>query len=62
MVLRVNVGQVEACFGLFVDNINKLVSVYLEIILISSQDRCTVCTECTIGSEIALSTLEGTPG
>jgi hypothetical protein len=30
----------------------KLVSVHLEIVLISTQDRCTVCT--TIGSEIIL--------
>jgi hypothetical protein len=30
----------------------KLVSARLEIVLISMQDRCTVCTERTIGSEI----------
>jgi hypothetical protein len=30
----------------------KLVSVRLEIVLILMQDRCTVCVECTIGSEI----------
>jgi hypothetical protein len=30
----------------------KLVSVHLEIVLILTQDRCTVCAECTIGSEI----------
>jgi hypothetical protein len=29
----------------------KLILVYLEIVLISTQDRCTVCAECTIGSE-----------
>ena len=34
------------------------VSVHLEIVLISAQDRCTVCTECNTGVEIAL----GTPG
>jgi hypothetical protein len=32
----------------------KLVSVNLEIVLVSTQDRCTVCTERTIGSEIIL--------
>jgi hypothetical protein len=37
----------------------KHVSVYLEIILISTQGRCTVWSECTIGSKIALSTPKG---
>ena len=32
----------------------KLNSVRWEIVLILMQDRCTVCTECTIGSEIIL--------
>ena len=32
----------------------KLVLVCLEIVLILTQDRCTVCVECTIGSEIIL--------
>ena len=32
----------------------KLVSVRLEIVLIMTQDRCTVCAERTIGSEIIL--------
>jgi len=27
----------------------NLASVYLEIVLVSVQDRCTVCTYCTIG-------------
>ena len=31
-----------------------LVSVYLEIVLSLTQDRCTVCAKCTIGSEIIL--------
>ena len=39
----------------------KLVSVHLEIVLISAQDRCTVYEECTIGSEIILDTPGGTP-
>jgi hypothetical protein len=26
------------------------------------QDRCTVCTKCTIGSEIVVDALDGTPG
>ena len=32
----------------------KLVSVHLEIVLILTQDRCTVCAEHTIGSKIDL--------
>ena len=32
----------------------KLVSVWLEIVLILTQDRCTVCAECTIGMEVVL--------
>jgi hypothetical protein len=32
----------------------KLVSVCLEIVLILTQDRCTVCAKRTIGSEIIL--------
>jgi hypothetical protein len=28
------------------------ISIYLEIVLVSVQDRCTVCAEHTIGSEI----------
>jgi hypothetical protein len=48
MVLIGDVGQVE------------LVSVCLEVVLISAQDRCTVCAECTTGMEIILGTLDGT--
>ena len=36
----------------------NLISIHLEIVLVSVQDRCTVCTECNTGVEIAL----GTPG
>ena len=32
----------------------KLVLIYLEIVLITTQDRCTVCAERTIGSKIVL--------
>jgi hypothetical protein len=39
----------------------KLVSVYLEIVLILSQDSCMVCAERTIGSEIILNVPNGTP-
>jgi hypothetical protein len=39
----------------------KLVSVYLETVLVSVQDRCTVCGKCTIASEIILDTPDGTP-
>ena len=30
----------------------NLVSDRLEIVLVSVEDRCTVCTKCTIGSDI----------
>ena len=39
----------------------KLVSVYLEIVLILAQDRCTVCTESTTGMDIDLGTPDGNP-
>jgi hypothetical protein len=42
MDLLGDVGQMEACFGL------------LEIVLISTQERCMVCTKCAIGLEIIL--------
>ena len=33
---------------------SNLVTVRLEIVLVSMQDRCRVCATCTIGSEIIL--------
>jgi hypothetical protein len=39
----------------------KVVSIHLEIMLISTQDQCTVCVECTIGSEIILDTPDDRP-
>ena len=36
-------------------------SVHLEIVLILMQDRCTVCVEQTIGSEIILDAPDGAP-
>jgi hypothetical protein len=39
----------------------NIVSVHLEIVLVSEQDRCTVCTKRTMGSEIVLDTPDGTP-
>jgi hypothetical protein len=35
--------------------------VHLEIVLLSVQDRCTVCAERTIGSKIILDAHDGTP-
>jgi hypothetical protein len=32
----------------------NLVTVYLETVLVSMQDRCRICTKGTIGSEIVL--------
>ena len=40
----------------------KLVSVCLEVVLISGQHRYTVCAECTMGMEIILAVPDGTPG
>ena len=34
---------------------------HLEIVLILTRDGCTVVAECTIGSEIILDALDGTP-
>ena len=42
-------AQVEARFGLFGESANLM------------QDRCTVCVEHTIGSEIVLDGPDGTP-
>jgi hypothetical protein len=39
----------------------KVISIHLEIMLISMQDQCTVCVECTIGSEIILDAPDDTP-
>jgi hypothetical protein len=39
----------------------KLASVYLEMVLISTPNRCTVCAKYAIGSEIILGTYDGTP-
>jgi hypothetical protein len=44
-----NVCQVEVCFGPF------------RVVLVSVQDRCTVCIERTIGLEIILDAPNGTP-
>ena len=38
-----------------------LVSICLEIVLILTLDRCTVCTEHTIGLEIIMDAPDGTP-
>jgi hypothetical protein len=38
-----------------------LVSFRLEIVLILTQDRCTIHVECTIGSEIGLDAHDVTP-
>ena len=49
MELLGDMGEVEARFSL------------LEIVLISKQDRFTVCAKRTIGSEISLDGPDGTP-
>jgi hypothetical protein len=49
MVLLGDIGQVKLGLDLS------------EIVLSSRHDRCTICAKCTIGSKIALGTLDGTP-
>jgi hypothetical protein len=39
----------------------NLILVHLETVLVLEQDRCTVCAKCTIGSEIILDALDGSP-
>ena len=39
----------------------KLIFVCLEIVLILTQDRCTVCVKHAIGSEVILGAPDGTP-
>ena len=60
MVILGDVSHVAACFGLFGGSVN-LVSVRLEIVLISTYDRCMVCAEHRKGLEIILDASEGTP-
>jgi hypothetical protein len=40
---------------------SNIVSVYLEMVLVLVQDRCTVCAKCTIGLGIILDSPDGTP-
>jgi hypothetical protein len=49
MRLLGDVGEMEACFGLFGD------------MLMLTHDRWTVCVERTIGLEIILGATDGTP-
>ena len=49
--------ETPRCHGLS----GSSVLVYLEIVLMSVQDRCSVCTERTIGSEIILDPPDRTP-
>jgi hypothetical protein len=53
MQLLGDVSHVECRFGLFGDSVSAS-----EILV---QDRCTVCTKRTIGSEIVLDALDATP-
>ena len=39
----------------------NLASVQLEIVLVSVQDSCRVCAQCTIGSETVVEVPGGTP-
>ena len=76
MVLLGDVGQVEPHFCLLGASVDarkvrwnskvtwvmwNLFSVHLEKVLVSVQDRCTVCANRTIGLEIILDAPDGTP-
>ena len=39
----------------------NIIFVHLETVLVLVQDRCTVCTKHTIGSDIVLDAPDGTP-
>jgi hypothetical protein len=39
----------------------KLVAIFLKIVLILTQDRCTVCAKRELGLEIILGAPDGTP-
>ena len=58
--LRNHFGNTQWCFKVMRLKW-KYVLVYLEIVLILAQDRCTVCAKCTIGLEIVLDAPGGTP-
>ena len=60
MELVGDVGHLESRFFMFGDKW-KLVSVLLDIVLILTQDRSTVCVKRTIGSEIVLDAPDRTP-
>jgi hypothetical protein len=77
VVLLGDEAQVGARFGFFGVSANpdtrqvhglrrtwvmwNLISIRLEIVLISVQDRCTVCAKRTIGLEIVLDAPNGNP-
>jgi hypothetical protein len=43
------------------EGVVELCSVHVEIVLILTQDRCKICAKHTIGLEIVLDALDGTP-
>ena len=65
--LRQTYHRLRNCFGCtqrysYVPRLKwKLSTACLEIVLILTQDLCTVCAERTIGSEIVLDAPDGTP-
>ena len=70
MELLGDVGHVECRFFRFGDSVCvgevtlvmwNLVLLCLETMFVWVQDRCTVCTKRTIGSEIILDACNGTP-
>jgi hypothetical protein len=57
--LRRTYHRLRNCFGCTGWNSN-LIAVLLETVLVSVQDRCAVCAERIIGSEIILDAHDGT--
>jgi hypothetical protein len=59
MVLLGDMGQVEPRFGPFGDTVCQVEAYFgpFGVVLVSAQDKCTVCVERTIGSEIILTHL-----
>jgi hypothetical protein len=53
--------QVEARFRPECTIASEVILVHLEIVLVSLQDRCSVCTKHTVGSEIILDAPDSTP-
>jgi hypothetical protein len=63
MVLLGDVAQLEARFQLLMGDKAQIEAHFspFRAVIVSVQDRCTVCAKCSIASEIILDTPDGTP-